>query len=138
MFSSSAICGASSVGADFEMTIDTPIFAAFNKTSEEIRPLKTISLSRTGIPFFKQLTVQLIERVVAPDVRPHEEHLFRIAQRRIMDAARFLECAASALHLLHEVKTRLRSYGNAAHGGFGRFYILLKVKMAAFPAKMNR
>lgn len=62
------------------------------------------------------------------------KRLFRIAQRRIMDAARFLEGAASSLHLLHQAKARLRSYSDTADGGFGRFHILLKVKMAAFPA----
>lgn len=49
IFNSSAILSASSVGADFEMTIDTPSFAAFNRTSDDIRPLKTRILSLSGI-----------------------------------------------------------------------------------------
>ena len=43
---SSAKLKANSVGADFDRTISQPILATFSKISEEIRPLKTMILSR--------------------------------------------------------------------------------------------
>src|SRR5699024_8329432 len=47
--SSSASFSAKSVGAALEINTPMPILETFNKTSDDIRPLNTIILSRTGI-----------------------------------------------------------------------------------------
>jgi hypothetical protein len=45
----SASFNASSVGADFDKTTAQPIFATFSSISQEILPLKTMTLSSIGI-----------------------------------------------------------------------------------------
>src|SRR5690606_41098618 len=57
---------AKSVGADFDKTMPTPILAAFSRTSDDILPLNTMTLSRTGILLFKQYPYILSSALCLP------------------------------------------------------------------------